>query len=81
MTPIFSDSALLLEEDQEREEAIEELQAVISGHNLRQEATHCLESEKKKSSGGSLYWSLMSRTFLKKLWQSHNDEKDVSPDF
>ena len=78
MTPIFSDSALLIEEEQEHQEAIEEIQAVITAHDLREEATNCLESEQKKTSGGSIYWNLMSRTFLKKLWQSHNDDKDVA---
>ena len=78
MTPIFSDSALLIEEEQERQESIEEIQAALAGHNLREEAIICLETEKKKCSGGSIYWSLMSKSFLKKLWQSHDDDKDVA---
>ena len=76
-TPIFSDSALLVEEEEEKQENIEEIQAVIAGHNLRAEATTCIQSDQKRSSGGSIYWSLMSKTFLKKFWQTQSDCKDV----
>ena len=77
-TPIFSDSALLVEEEEEKQENIEELQAVIAGHNLRDGATSCLQSDQKRSSGGSIYWSLVSKTFLKKFWHSQSDCKDVA---
>ena len=77
-TPIFSDSALLVEEEEEKQENIEEIQAVIAGHDLRVGAMSCLQPEQKKSGGGSIYWSLMSKTFLKKFWQSPPDPKDVA---
>ena len=77
-TPTFSDSALLVEEEEEKLENIEEIQAVIASHNLRGGATTCLQSDQKKSSGGSIYWSLMSKTFLKKFWQSQPEYKDVA---
>ena len=77
-TPIFCDSTLLIEEEEEKQENIEEIQAVIAGHNLRDGATSCLQSDQKRSSGGSIYWGLVSKTFLKKLWQSHDDDKDVA---
>ena len=31
----------------------------------------------KRGSGGSIYWNLMSKTFLKKLLPSHTDDRDV----
>ena len=77
-TPIFSDSALLVEEEEETQENIEEIQAVIAGHDLRGGARTCLQSDQKRSSGGSIYWSLMSKTFLKKFWQSQSEHKDIS---
>ena len=58
-----------------------ELSIINQSHcSIRQDAIECLESEKElkpAASGGSIYWSLVSRTFLKKLLPSHSDEKDV----
>ena len=74
----------MIEEEQENQEAIEDIQAVITSSLAREEATLCLEEveEVKRAdaggtAGGSLYWTLMSKTFLKKLLPSHKDENDV----
>ena len=75
---MFSDSVLLVEEEEEKQENIEEIQAVIAGHDLRGGATTCLQSDQRRSNGGSIYWSLMSKTFLKKFWQSPTEFKDVA---
>ena len=67
----------------EIQEVIEDIQAVITSGQVREEAVICLEEveEVKRpeagGSGGSLYWTLMSKTFLKKLLPSHKDENDV----
>ena len=74
---------MLIEEEQENQEAIEDIQAVITSGLAREEAALCLEEvEEVKTAeaggtGGSLYWTLMSKTFLKKLLPSHKDENDV----
>ena len=74
---------MLIEEEQENQEAIEDIQAVITSGLVREEAVLCLEEvEEVKTAeagatGGSLYWTLMSKTFLKKLLPSHKDENDV----
>ena len=78
----ISDSALLIEEEQEWQEAIEDIQAVVTSNLAREEAGQCLEEvgETRAGAGGGggfLYWTLMSKTFLKKLLPSHKDENDV----
>ena len=56
---------------------------MITSGLAREEAALCLEEvEEVKTAeaggtGGSLYWTLMSKTFLKKLLPSHKDENDV----
>merc|ERR1719468_1459596 len=42
-SPRISDSALLIEEEQENQEAIEDIQAVITSGLVREEAALCLE--------------------------------------
>ena len=74
---------MLIEEEQENQEAIEDIQAVITSGLVREEAALCLEEVEEvktaeaAATGGSLYWTLMSKTFLKKLLPSHKDENDV----
>ena len=75
---------MLIEEEQENQEAVEDIQAVIASGLVREEAALCLEeveevktAEAGAATGGSLYWTLMSKTFLKKLLPSHKDENDV----
>ena len=74
---------MLIEEEQENQEAIEDIQAVITSGLVREEAVLCLEEVEEvktaeaRATGGSLYWTLMSKTFLKKLLPSHKDENDV----
>ena len=53
---------------------------MITSNQAREEAALCLEEVeevKRAEAGGSLYWTLMSKTFLKKLLPSHKDENDV----
>ena len=79
-SPRILDSSLLFEEEQERHEAIEEIQATVLANSMREDALKCFENDQKncnKSGGRSIYWNIMSKSFLKKLWLSHDDENDV----
>ena len=78
-TPRFTDSALLIEEEQDRQEAIEEIQASLIGDCYRRQAADTLEMENKLEfrNGGSIPWSLASKNFAAKL---RNDETDDDQD-
>ena len=80
VTPRFTDSALLIEEEQDRQEAIEEIQATFLGHCYRKEAVESLEMDKKMQmkNGGSISWSLASKNFSAKLKRDQvDDDQDV----
>ena len=75
---MISESALLIEEEQDRQEAIEDIQAVLAADTVRGAALSCLTHQRTRAGpGGSIYWNLVSRTFLKRLLPSHDDAKDV----
>ena len=79
-TPRFTDSALLIEEEQDRQEAIEEIQASLIGDCYRRQAADTLEMEKKleMKNGCSLPWSLASKNFAAKLRiDQTDDDQDV----
>ena len=67
--PRFTDSALLIEEEQDRQEAIEEIQATLISDCYRKQAVHAMEKDKKieMRNGRSIPWSLASKNFAAKL--------------
>ena len=77
--PRFTDSALLIEEEQDRQEAIEEIQATLISDCYRKQAVHAMEKDKKieMRNGRSIPWSLASKNFASKL---RNDETDDDQD-
>ena len=61
-TPRLVDSGLLIEEEQERQEAIEELQATFLGHQARQPVVRALEVG--KGDKNLISWRLMTMAML-----------------
>ena len=79
-SPRFSESALLIEEEQDRQEAIEEIQASLISDCYRKHAADAMEKDNKleMKSGCSIPWSLASKNFASRLQSEEtDDDQDV----
>lgn len=63
-TPRLVDSGLLVQEEQERQEAIEELQATFMGHQARQPVVRALQVKEGKLKEKGSSWSTMIMTTM-----------------
>ena len=82
VTPRFTDSALLVEEEQDRQEAIEEIQASLIGNCYRKHAIETLEMkyDGEENNCGSIPWTLVSKTFASKYNYNSNHNNQINDD-
>ena len=76
-TPRLLDSGMLVQEEEERQEAIEELQASLMGQSSRRLACEVLHQAEETERRVSLSWSMVARKFRSR-WSSelHSEETD-----